>query len=173
LLGIYLTKKNISNIDIYVKTGIPTTDLSRLRSGQISSIPALRLYLISLVAEESIGYILKDIYPNLSLAKGYNKLAPLTKPTKRTKLGTILDSLLVSENTIELISKKTGIKLPRLKDLARKEETVILAHELYLIELATNQKIGTLFSVLYGSNILNTPEDQERMRSLERSKGSN
>lgn len=170
LLGIYLTKKNISNIDIYAKTGIPTTDLSRLRSGQISSIPALKLYLISLVANESIDAIVKEIYPNLRLIESEKRLTSITKPSKRTTLGSILDSLLVSENTIELISKRTGIKLPRLKDLARKAETVILAHELYLIELATSQDAGALFNTLYRNNTLNSPEDQDSLKSLERSK---
>lgn len=167
-LSIYLTNRNISNIDIYAKTGIPTSELSRLRSGKISAIPANKLYLISLVSKEPIGKIVETIYPKLKLT---GKSANLQKPKgKFTKLGNLLISEYNEVNSLKSISLKTGIKLPRLNDLIKKDSAVILAHELYLIELAIGVKIGLYFNKLFSDLQLNDSDLEEKLKIEERAK---
>lgn len=167
-LGIYLTNRKIGNIEIYAKTSIPTSDLSRLRSGKISSIPANKLYLISLVSEEPIGKIAEIIYPNLKLVS--NRTSQQKSKEKFTTLGSLLISVHNEVNSLTSISLKTGIKLPRLKDLIKKESVVILAHELYLIELATEAKVGSYFERLFSGLQLNSSKMQENLKVEERNR---
>lgn len=167
-LSIYLTNKNIGNIDIYAKTGIPTSELSRLRSGKISAVPANKLYLISLVSKEPIGKIVEAIYPKLKLA---GKNTVLRKPKgKFTNLGNLLISEHYEVNSLKSISAKTGIKLPRLTDLIKKDSAIILAHELYLIELAIGVTVGSYFNKLFSELQLNDREFEEKLRIDERAK---
>lgn len=165
-LGVYLTAVNIANVDIYAKTNIPTSDLSRLRSGEILTIPAARLYLISLVTSDSIGIVLKKVYPNLGLK---SKQDPAEKTTL-TPVGKVMRTL--EGYSLEKIAFKTGLELKRLRDLTRKPTTIVAAHELYLIELATETETGALFLELFKDLYLNDSETEERLRIQEREKSS-
>lgn len=160
-LGRYLTNRNLSNVEIYCKTGIPTTDLSRMRNGEISAIPAVRLYLISLVTGDPMNVVLKEVYANLDLLHNDNPQSNKIKVTT-TPIGKLLFSL--EEYTLETISYKTGIKLSRLRNLATKETAVALSHQLYLIELAANLEAGSLFNKLFKDIKLNTDKEQKRLQ---------
>lgn len=163
-LGRYLTNSNLSNVEIYYKTGIPTTDLSRMRNGEISAIPALRLYLISLVTGDPMEVVLKQVYPNLTLVNTDNPISSKIKTTT-TPIGKVLFSL--EEYTFETISYKTGIKISRLRNLATKETSIALSHQLYLIELATNRKPGALFNKLFENIKLNSETEQKRLQNAD------
>mgnify|MGYP003583070524 CR=1 FL=1 len=47
----------------------------------------------------------------------------------------------MEDNTIKIISFKTGITAQRLKSLKLKSNAISLAHELLLIELATKKNL--------------------------------
>ncbi|MEJ2901676.1 hypothetical protein WAE58_04545 [Pedobacter panaciterrae] len=160
--GTYLTIKNISNVEIYSKTGIPVSDLSKMRNGEIKSIPAKRLYLISLISGDPIAATLEAVYPNLLLVHEIDPASNKIKATT-TPVGSVLFSL--EQHTFEIISYKTGIKLSRLRNLATKESAVILSHELYLIEMACNRKPGSLFDKLFKGLKLNSPTEQNRLQN--------
>jgi len=161
-LGRYLTNKNLSNVEIYYKTGIPATDLSRMRNGEISAVPAHRLYLISLVTGDTMEVVLKEVFPNLTLIHTNNPLSSKIKETT-TPIGRTLFSL--EEYTFEAISYKTGITISRLRNLATKETSIVLSHQLYLIELAANRKPGLLFNKLFENVKLNTETEQKRLQN--------
>lgn len=165
-LNSFLTKRNIANIEIHAKTGIPTVEISKLRNGLIKKVSAKKLFLILLSIGENIEDVAEEIYPNLSLIN----IKPEVKISKQTMLGRFLDS--VEENTIKIISFKTGITAQRLKSLKLKSNAIPLSHELLLIELATKQKPGSLFKLLYKDLVLNTPKEQEKLREIEKSKSS-
>lgn len=165
-LGVYLTAANVSNVDIYAKTNIPTYDLSRLRSGEILTIPAARLYLISLVTLDPIGVVLIRVYPDLTLKTTQN-------PIEKHSLTPVGETLrLLEGHTIEKIAFKTGIELKRLRDLTRKPTTVITAHELYLIEMAIETDPGTLFLKLFEGICLNDTEIEKKLRAEERERSN-
>ncbi len=105
--------------------------------------------------------VLKQVYPNLKLVNSDNPLSNKIKPST-TSIGKILFSL--EEYTFEIISHKTGIKINRLRNLATKETTILLSHQLYLIELATDRKPGTLFNKLFENINLNTESEQKRLQ---------
>lgn len=149
-LGTYLTKKDIGSIEIYSQAGISKSEISKLRSGRISTISAQKLYLISLVTKEDIQIILPQVYPNLRLNLVDKSTEPIDKCTF-TPLGVVLDFLPSENNSLVFISLRTGIKMPRLKDLIKKDSTIVLAHELYLLELATSVEPGSYFRKLYSN----------------------
>lgn len=165
-LNSFLTKRNIANVDIHAKTGIPTVEISKLRNGLIKKIGAKKLFLIILSIGEDIGNVIEEIYPNLSLVN----IEPEVKISKQTVLGKFFDT--VEDNTIKIISYKTGITIERLKALKSKSNAVPLAHELFLIELATLQINGSLFNLLFNEVKLNTPQEQQRLREIEKAKSA-
>ncbi len=165
-LSSFLTKRKIANIDIHAATGIPTVEISKLRNGLIKKISAKKLVLIMLSIGENIADVIEEIYPNLSLMN----ITPGIKISNQTMLGKFFDS--VEDNTIKIISYKTGITIGRLKSLKTKSNAIPLAHELFLIELATEQKIGSLFNLLFKNLSLNTPQEQLRLREIEKIKSA-
>lgn len=165
-LGNFLTKRKIANIDIHAKTSIATVELSKLRNGLIKKISAKKLVLIVLSINEDIEKVIKEIYPDISLKNVENEVGK----TKLTSLGDFLGS--VEANTLKTISSKTGISVTRLKILQTKETAIPLAHELYLIELATNQNPGSLFKRIYKDLELNSIELQNSLREKEKLKSS-
>jgi hypothetical protein len=164
-LGDYIARKNIASIDIHVKTGIPTSDISRYKNGRTIPIPAERIYLISLIADEPLKDFLTKVYSTVKLQKTTNQVAS-TQSLLTTPFGKLINSL--DDNTFSNISYKTGIKVKRLKDLCSKETAIILGHELLLLELATNVEPGTYFVNLYGELTLNDEIIQEKLREEEK-----
>lgn len=162
-LGIYLTKKIKLNIDIYAKTGISTVELSKLRSGLIKTLDAKKLYLILKAEELKLNDALKQIYPNLSL------VSEVKADSTFRNLFDFFDA--VEANTLTKISLKTGIPLARLKNI-KNNQVNPAAHELYLIELATKTKPGTLFTILFEDLELNSPDEEARLRMLEKQRSS-
>jgi DNA-binding Xre family transcriptional regulator len=164
-LGPFLTLKGVSNINIYAKTGIPTSELSLLRSGDIKKIAADKLFLIAKVGKIGIDEMLLGVYPDL-------KLKAIPAKPKRTDFADMHDFFsYVGDDNIQYVSVRTGITPYRLKNI-RRNSVKSAAHELYLIELATKTKLGTLFNMLYKDLELNSPEEEARLRKLEKAKSS-
>lgn len=161
-LGSFLTNKKIANIDIHADTSISAVELSKLRNGIIKKIPAKKLALIALSINVDIGKVVMETYPNLKLEPSKDN----AKVSKSTKLGKFLDG--VENNTLTIISHRTGISVPRLKILKTRANAIPLAHELYLIELATNEKPGNLFKLIFSDLVINTPEVQKILREKEK-----
>ena len=164
-LGTYLTQLEIPNIEIYAKTGIPTVELSKLRSGRITRLSAKKLYFISLAAGKDIGDTLKEVFPTLAIAD--------TKPVKSnskkyTEIGNYLNS--IERDTIEAISRKTSITVSRLRDLKTKSNVIALAEELYSIELATNKNPGDLYKMMFANVRLNSKDEQAKLLKEEKDK---
>lgn len=154
-LGTYLTRLEISNIEIYSKTGIPTVELSKLRSGRISRLSAKKLYLISLAIGKDIGYTLIEVFPNFAVSVAKPRK---TDTKKYTEIGNYLNS--IENDTIEVISNKTGITVSRLRDLKTKSKAIVLAEELYSLEIATSRNPGDLYKMIFASLKLNTKDEQ-------------
>lgn len=161
-LGSFLTQKNKVNIEIYSKTGISTVELSKLRNGMIKGLDAKKLYLILKASELSIEKSLQHIYPDVTLLK---KVRSEKKEIK--SLNDFFNS--VQENTLAKIAESTGITLQRIKNI-KGGIVKPMAHELFLIELSTETKIGTLFTILYNNIELFDEVRQEQLRTLERNK---
>lgn len=168
-LGPYLTNQKIDSIDVYAKARIPVSDVRKMRSLKIESIPAMRLYLISLITPDSIGMLLPKIYPNLKLA---NIGKPISRNIKKdtSEVGNLIFS--IEEYDLDILSHRTGIKRDRLLRLTKLDRTKIDAHELYLIEMASDKKPGILFEALYKDLALNTSEEEARLRKEEKIRGS-
>lgn len=169
-LGPYLTKRKIDSIEIYVKTGIPVSDIRKMRSLEIEAIPAIRLYLISLMNKvENIEQLLLKIYPSLKLI---NTGKPISRNVKvdSSDIGILLFSL--EDFDLDNLSYRTGIKRDRLLRLTKLDRAKIDAHELFLIEMAANKKAGDLFKVLYNDLKLNTPEVEAGLRLNGKTLGS-
>lgn len=160
-LGPFLTSKNISSVDIYARTGISTVELSQLRKGTIKGIDAKKFYLIAKVGKISINDMLIGVYPNLNL----NPTANDDNLMGFQSLAEFFDH--IDKNVIELIAEKTGITVYRIKNI-RAGKVNPDAHELYLIEMATKIKPGTLFNILFNDLTLNSSEEEERLRGLEK-----
>lgn len=162
-LGPFLTSKNIASVDIYAKTGISTAELSQLRNGTIKGIEARKLYLIFLVGKIPMKDLLEGVYPDL-------KLKTVTNKSTKTDFLDMQDFFrFIEGNIIESLAERTGISIYRLKKIKHNKVNVA-AHELYLIELATRTKPGTLFNMLYKGLKLNTPEEEAQLRRLEKEK---
>lgn len=146
LLGPYLTKKKKDSIEIHEKTKIPINSIRKMRSGETKAIPAIELYKISLAIENTIGAVLKEVFPSLNLI---NKTISVSKNIKAdtTDLGKMIFSL---ENyNLDDLAHRTGIKRDRLLRLTKLDSTKIQSHELYLIEMASNKQAGELFAILF------------------------
>lgn len=164
-LGSFLTLKGIHSIDIYALTSIPTPELSLLRKGDIKSISADKLYLIAKVGKIDIKEMLEGVYPNL-------KLKPIKPKQKKIEFESLLEFFsYVEEDIVEYISQRSGITIYRVKRIKHQKVTPT-AHELYLIELATKTKPGTLFKTLYKKLKLNTPEVEAQLRLDEKARSS-
>ncbi|WP_164121786.1 MULTISPECIES: hypothetical protein [Sphingobacterium] len=163
-LGSFLTKKGIQNIDIYVKTSISTSKLSQLRNGTLKSIDAEDFVLIAKSADIPIEEMLINTYPTLILNNSKTKIEDSES---------VEDFFLyIEEKALSKIFKLTGIVVDRLKFI-RKGSVKPKAHELYLIELASNAPIGCLFKIKFKNIQLNSPEKQNELREKEREKNRN
>ncbi|NVM66896.1 transcriptional regulator with XRE-family HTH domain [Mucilaginibacter sp. SG538B] len=156
--------EGISNIDVTVKTNIPSYEISRIRNGEIVAINADKFYLISLAINISIDIFLKRAYSNLKLVNE-GVITRLPNSTDVTSLGAILKPY--EDNSLKGISLKTGIALQRLKDLSKKKTAIVLAHELILIEMALGKTPGDLFKELFNDLQLNSLEKQNELRAKE------
>ncbi|NQX38442.1 hypothetical protein SAMN05421820_101463 [Pedobacter steynii] len=160
-LGPFLTAKKISNIDIHAKTGIPTVELSQLRSGDIETIRANKLFLIAKVGKIDIKDMLLGVYPELRL----NSAEDI-----KFDFQSISDFFnYVQKDVIQMIADKTGLAVYRIKKI-KANKVNPAAHELYLIELATKTKPGTLFNILFKDLQLNSSEEEANLRLLEKKK---
>ncbi|WP_214228005.1 hypothetical protein [Pedobacter sp. B4-66] len=164
-LGSYLTSKGISSIDIHAKTGIPAVELSQLRNGLIKGISGKKLFLIVKAADLYMDEALKQVYPDL-------KLVIQDQKSLETSIDTMKDFFdSIEENTLQIVANKTKIPITRLKNI-KANKVNLLAHELYLIELATKTNPGTLFHMLYQDLKLTTPEEEAWLRKEEKIRGS-
>lgn len=163
-LGSYLTKNDKLNIDIYARTQISTVELSKLRSGLIKSLDARKLFLIIKAAELNIEDALIQIYPNLKLT------------SKDGKASSVFNNLydffeVIEKYTLQKVASDTGISIVRLRNI-KNNKVHPLAHELFLIELATDTKPGTLFKVLFGKVKLSSKELEMQLRTEEKIRSS-
>ncbi|QEM09139.1 hypothetical protein [Mucilaginibacter rubeus] len=163
-IGKIFVSEGISNIDISVKTNIPTYKISRIRNGETVAIEADKFYLISLAAAIPIEDFLKRAYCNLKLIDG-GVVYQSKKPSSLTSLGAILKPY--EDNSLKGISLRTGITLQRLKDLSGKKSAKVLAHELCLIEMAIGKNPGDLFKELFNNLELNSLEKENELRVKE------
>lgn len=164
-LGPFLTLKDITSIYVHAKTGIPTIELSQLRKGSIKSIGAQKLFSIAKAGGIDIKEMLENVYPHLKLRTEVSR----PKITEFNDLKGFFE--FIEGDAIQEIADKTGLTPYRLKNI-KNNKVNPLAHELYLIELATKVKPGTLFNILYKDLELTTPEEEARLRLLERNKSS-
>lgn len=175
-LGAYLGRKNISDKEIYAKTDIIPSELSKLKSGSITRLAAKKLYQISLAVGDDIQETIKEtilkVMPEIATVSVDKKNVSSYNSSTLTELGELLFSMEVIENTKEIISLKTKIKLNRLRDLTSKENFILQAFELVLIEHATKKESGILFKILFKNVKLNPPEVQEKRHEEQRRRNS-
>lgn len=163
-LGSFLTKKGIQNIDIYAKTSISTSRLSQLRNEAIKSIDAEDFALIAKSSDISIEEMLINTYPTLTLNDSQTKIEDLES---------VEDFFLhIEEKALAKIFRLTGIIIDRLKRI-RKGIVKPKAHELYLIELASNMPMSSLFKIKFKDLQLNSLEKQNELKEKERAKSRN
>lgn len=144
--GPYLTRLDIDSIDIANVTGIPVSDIRKMRSGEIRAISAKRANLISKYIL-GIEHFLTNVYPDIKLE---NTDKPEIDSIKYSELGVSILSL--EDNTLKIIAHRTGLDINRLKRLQKLPIDNIETHELYLIELSANIEIGSKFNELFGES---------------------
>lgn len=159
-LGSYLTQIDWGSSEIERITGIPVSDIRKMRSFDIEAIPAYRLFLISLALSLPISEVLKNVYPLLKLS---NTTKPVSRKIKEStsQIGKIIFNL--EEFNLDILAHKTGLKRDRLQRLTNLDRDKIDAHELFLIEMASDSELGSLFTELYGDLKLSQAQEKERM----------
>lgn len=157
-LGLYLHKKKASKVEIYRKTNISENRIGQLWNNTSSRLYAEEFYLIVLAIDDDMNEAAKEVFKELHLTEIDNPKLPENGSQKKlTPLGRFLTTRI---NNNVILSKKTGIKEPRLSELFNDSNAGLLAKEVYLIALALKEEPGDVFLYLYQHLKLNTPEQQ-------------
>lgn len=142
----YIEKKleelHLSERDLFDKSIISRSELIKLKNGEREGLTSRKFYKLYTGFGDSPINAALDIYPNLDLTMGEYI------PPKRNEFGKLMSKYEVSENSPEEIAEKTGIPLPRIRQIYFKTGSPE-AYELLLIERAVGKNSGELFEKFY------------------------
>lgn len=124
-------------------SGLSPGEISKVRNGLRQSLTAKNFYAIYSAFGDTCDKAQKLVYPDLDLT--LNKY----EDKGRNDFGKFMSSFEVIKNSIDIIAAKTGISLPRLKELYYRTGAPE-AYELLLIEKALDKKPGEIFEEFFG-----------------------
>jgi len=156
-LGALFSRLKSKKNEIYFKTGIPRSRLSKLSVASYLNIKGSEFYLIALALALDLNEMADEVFKDFK-AQYQSKL---TKETNLTKFGQFISSGLIFQKTI---ATNTGILESRLSKLALNHKTIPLAKEIYLSALAINKSPSDAFKFMYDDLKLNPLKEQERLR---------
>lgn len=169
-LGIYLDKKLIEKNEIYFKTGIIISKLSKLCNSQLD-LHADDFYRIALSFNADIdemaefvfrGYTVRENLPAEFLTNKSNQ--------KLSKYGQFLQEFLITQ---KLVAAKIGIDEGRIGKIMKVGSAKkLLAVEVYLTAKVFNRSVKEAFNKICGDLTLNSSIEEQRLRDLSKSKKS-
>lgn len=147
------SKKN----EIYFKTGISRSRLSKLSVPSYHNIKGSEFYLIALALQMDLNELADEVFKDFKTQYQSKK----TNEANLTKFGQFIAGGLIFQRTV---ATNTGISESRLSKLALNAKTILLAKEIYLSALALNKNPGEAFQFIYGHLKLNSIKEQERLK---------
>jgi transcriptional regulator with XRE-family HTH domain len=167
-LGLYLDKHLVEKIEVYFKTGIILSKLSKLCNSQ-ADLHADDFYLIALASEADIDSMADFVFKDYTVKKITGLQLPNGKNSQvLSKFGEFVQEFLTSQ---KLIAAKIGIDEGRISKLMKASSAKRpLAVEVYLTAKVFNQSPQRAFAKVCGHLTLNGIEEQERLRLLDLSK---
>lgn len=156
-LGAIFSVLKLKKSEIYFKTGISRSRLSKLSVASYLNIKGSEFYLIALTLPIDLNELADEVFKDFKIQYQSKK----TKETNLTKFGQFISEGLIFQRTI---ATNTGVSESRLSKLALNAKTIPLAKEIYLSALALNKSPGEAFRFIYGHLKLNSIKEQERLR---------
>ena len=156
-LGAVLSRLKSKKNEIYFKTGIPRSRLSKLSVASYLNVKGSEFYLIAMALPLDLNEMADEVFKDFKTQYQSNN----TKEANLTKFGQLISSGLIFQKTI---AANTGILESRLSKLALNHKTIPLAKEIYLSALAINKNPSDAFTFIYGDLKLNSLKEQERLR---------
>lgn len=157
-LGAVFSRLKSKKNEIYFKTGITGSRLSKLSVASYLNIKGSEFYLISLALSIDLNEMADEVFKDFKTQYQSNK----GKGANLTKFGQFISSGLIFQKTI---AKNTGILESRLSKLALDHNTIPLAKEIYLSTIAINKNPSEAFKFIYGHLKLNSIQEQERLKN--------
>ena len=145
-IDIYIKNKlqelNLKDNQLADLSGISPSQISKFKNRQVSKLSAQAFYSIVTAFNDTLENAIKIVYDVNKI-----KLNQYIKKD-RNAFGTLMLQFENSKNSIQEISKKTGIKETRLNELYYRNGA-LEAYELILIEKAIGIRTGELFKKLF------------------------
>ncbi len=158
-LGSFLKTQLIPNIEIYFKTGIDPTRISKLSNPEKDTLTANEFYLIAQATNADLDkmaeHVFEEYHLNEIIINHNNAYKTLTK------FGQFLNDGLILQKTV---SQRTEIKESKLSILSNDHSSTPLAKEVYLASLVIHKKPSEAFKFISGHLQLNNLEEQRRLR---------
>lgn len=147
-IDIYIKNKlqelNLKDNQLADLSGISPSQISKFKNRQVSKLSAQAFYSIVTAFNDTLENAIKIVYD-------VNKIKLNQYIQKdRNAFGTLMLQFETSKNSIQEISKKTGIKETRLNELYYRNGA-LEAYELILIEKAIGIRTGELFKKLFNT----------------------
>lgn len=147
-IDIYIKNKlqelNLKDNQLADLSGISPSQISKFKNRQVSKLSAQAFYSIVTAFNDTLENAIKIVYDVNKI-----KLNQYIKKD-RNAFGTLMLQFENSKNSIQEISKKTGIKETRLNELYYRNGA-LEAYELILIEKAIGIRTGELFKKLFNT----------------------
>lgn len=147
-IDIYIKNKlqelNLKDNQLADLSGISPSQISKFKNRQVSKLSAQAFYAIVTAFNDTLENAIKIVYDVNKI-----KLNQYIKKD-RNAFGTLMLQFENSKNSIQEISKKTGIKETRLNELYYRNGA-LEAYELILIEKAIGIRTGELFKKLFNT----------------------
>ncbi|MDO5638191.1 MAG: helix-turn-helix transcriptional regulator [Myroides sp.] len=147
-IDIYIKNKlqelNLKDNQLADLSGISPSQISKFKNRQVSKLSAQAFYSIVTAFNDTLENAIKIVYDVNKI-----KLNQYIKKD-RNAFGTLMLQFETSKNSIQEISKKTGIKETRLNELYYRNGA-LEAYELILIEKAIGIRTGELFKKLFNT----------------------
>jgi|GEM_PF-1289386 len=158
-LGSFLKNQNTSNNEIYFKTGIDPTRISKLSRPEKDTISALEFYLIALAIGADLDEMANHVFSDYRLKE--TPISSAAHTHKLTELGKFLNEGLILQKTV---AHRTNIKESKLSSLSNDKNIEPMAKDLYLIALALNKKPSDAFNFVNKDVVLNSSNEEEQLR---------
>ena len=147
-IDIYIKNKlqelNLKDNQLADLSGISPSQISKFKNRQVSKLSAQAFYSIVTAFNDTLENAIKIVYDVNKI-----KLNQYIKKD-RNAFGTLMLQFENSKNSIQEISKKTGIKETRINELYYRNGA-LEAYELILIEKAIGIRTGELFKKLFNT----------------------
>lgn len=163
-LGSFLKMQPESNVEIYFKTGIHPTRISKLSKPDKDTMTAVEFCMIAMAVNADLDKMAAHIYQEYSLFP--DEPSPANRGL--TRFGKYLNENLVLQKTVAI---RAGISNSKLSVLANDENSVPLAKEVYLTALALSQKPSDAFKSICGDLTLVSLDEQVALKLKYKGKG--